>query len=66
METRINEFVFVRMTGITDDGFNNYKKGQIKVWKDYGEIWGAASYEVLEYVTGFVAAYAKAREYRNG
>lgn len=60
----MNNFVIVRMTGITDYGFKDYRKGQIKIWKDYGETWGSAAYEVLDYVTGYVEASKRARELR--
>jgi|TARA_R110000868_G_scaffold299491_2_gene559787 hypothetical protein len=29
--------------------FNN---NSIKVWRDYGEVWGSALYEVLDYFDG--------------
>ena len=60
------DFVIVRMTGVTDAGVNNYKRGQVKIWPTYeGDVWGSAAYEVLEFVTGYIEASAKAREYRN-
>ena len=61
----MNDFVIVRMTGITDYGFKDYRKGQIKIWKDYGETWGSSAYEVLDYVTGYIEASKRARYLRN-
>ena len=37
--------------------FNN---NSIKVWRDYGEVWGSALYEVLDYFDG---SFINAKKY---
>lgn len=48
-------YVVVRFCGTA----HGYQPGTVKIWRDYGETWGAPAYEVMDYFT----SYAEARKY---